>query len=95
MGARIKNKWEKYMENGTLHVARATFFVKMRFKIDQKFEKSVHGAFWMENGTQNGSRTFTAGNRPPPRDAIGIENWAPKVASGTSPLGLDNGTKNL
>ena len=50
---KMEPKWElesrtnekKYMENGTLHVARATFFVKMRFKIDQKYEKSVHGAF--------------------------------------------------
>ena len=71
------------MENGTLHVARATFFVKMRFKIDQKSEKSVHGAFGIENGKPNGSERLSVLRARTLLEPFWRGNGAPKVASGT------------
>ena len=71
------------MENGTLHVARVMFFVKMIFKIDQKSEKSVHGAFGMENGKPNGSERLSVLRARTLLEHLWRGNGAPKVASGT------------
>ena len=59
----------------------------MGANIDNKFEKSLHGAFSVPNGAPNGSRTL-----PGQLGSTAFENGIPKADPGTR--GVEYGTQN-